>query len=103
MSPEQHTRGTKPLPVRPNHRPALARVPDPQTPWYNGRAGIVPFERGVERREREEGGGGWGGRESCPYMGAFLLCLPQGDLSCRDAEPSLVSKETNIQRLGFRV
>ena len=27
-------------------------------------------------------------------MGAFLLPLPQGDLSRRDAEPSLVSKET---------
>jgi hypothetical protein len=38
---QQHTRGTKPLPVRPNRRPALSRVRDldPQTPWYNGRAG----------------------------------------------------------------
>ena len=43
-----NTRGTKPLPVRPNHRPALLRVRDPkpippQPPWYNGRAGIIPF------------------------------------------------------------
>ena len=27
---QQHTRGTKPLPVRPNHRPALSRVRDPK-------------------------------------------------------------------------
>ena len=44
---QQHTRETKPLPVRPNQRPALSRVRESgsQTdpPWYNGRAGIIPF------------------------------------------------------------
>ena len=38
------------------------------------------------RGEREEGGGDWRG-ETCPYMGAVFLFLPQGDLSRRDAEP----------------
>jgi len=37
---QQHTKGTKPLPVRPNHRPALSRVRDPKPIHTN--TGIEP-------------------------------------------------------------
>jgi len=43
---QQHTRGTKPLPVRPNHRTALSRVRDPKpipSPPGTTRAGIIPL------------------------------------------------------------
>jgi hypothetical protein len=45
---QQHTRGTKPLPVRPNHRPALSRVLDPKPihgpPGTTGGPGSSPSD-----------------------------------------------------------
>jgi hypothetical protein len=56
-----HTRGTKPLPVRPNHRPALSRVRDPilSTASLVHRAGRdhpFPIFAGSPRRERDLAG-----------------------------------------------
>jgi hypothetical protein len=55
---QQHTRGTRPLPVRPNQRPALSRVRDPKPiprPLIQraGRDHPFPIFSGSPRRDRD--------------------------------------------------